>query len=207
MSWSTDEWETVCLLIDQGWPGDFSDAQAAAWRVFLDDYDAQTVLAALKGLVAQGGAFRPSVAEVVAQICRDSSRPTLDEALTLIRRALRAGRRPLVGDFATEAAMLGAREQMVRDAAASMHSDVASFVCRCSDLARLEADIAELSDEQWGSVRRREFEARWKHHCETWDGRKVTAIASGRRGELAVFDPLAALSPPLRRQIGSGSGM
>lgn len=204
MSMSSDEWETVCLLIDQGWTGEFTDAQAAAWRVFLADYTADQVLAALKALVARGGRFRPSVAEVVAQIRSDPSRPTFDEALVLIRHALRAYNLPLVGDYANEAQMIRARHRRVRERAEDLHPLVAAFLAR-RDIGRLMDEVAEL-DGEYGPVRRRELEAAWEAHVVACEGRDVAALVAPRRGGLARLDPLAALNapPPDRPQIEAG---
>lgn len=81
---SPAEWESLSLLIEEAWPGEFDDHAAKAWRVLLDDFNAAEVLRALKACVAHGGTFRPSVAEVVGEIRRDPSRPTFDEAYRMI---------------------------------------------------------------------------------------------------------------------------
>jgi hypothetical protein len=188
-----DEWESICLLVEEGWPGEFTDSAASAWRVFLDDYESAQVLAALKAMVARGGTFRPSVAQVVAEMRRDPSKPTFDEALVLIRRALRAGRRPLTGSYDNEAQMLGAREELVREAALGMHQSVASFVGRCSDIGRLEDEISELSGGEYAGARRRDLERRWEAHLEAFEGREISALAAGRRDGLRQLDPLGAL--------------
>lgn len=201
-----DEWETICLLVDEGWPGEFTDTAATAWRVFLDDYEPEQVLAAIKALVARGGTFRPSVAQVVAQIRSDPSTPTFDEALVLIRSALRAGRGPLRGDYSTEAQMIAGREEMVRAAARTLHPLVAAFVVRCGDLSRLGDEVAELAAGDYAGARRRDLQLRWEAHVEALDGRDVAAIASGpRRDGLQRLDPLAALGMKPPAQIGSGS--
>lgn len=189
-----DEWESLCLLIDEGWPGEFSDASAKAWRLFLDDYDVEQVFVAIKALVARGGTFRPSVAEVVAEIRRDPLRPTFIEMVRLVfgsSGVLRA--RTPVRKASWEA---GERDALDREAmmlrAAQMHPLIGAFVDR-EGLDRLRA--LGLDDEEWGEARRRQLQVDWDAFVEAHEGREVAAIASGRRGELGRFDPLAVLDP------------
>ncbi|MGH2870298.1 MAG: hypothetical protein ACRDNK_22360 [Solirubrobacteraceae bacterium] len=199
-----EEWETICLLIEEGWPGEFTDASAAAWRVFLDDYQPEQVLTALKMLVARGGRFRPSVAEVVEQIRSDPGKPTFDEALALIRTALRAYNLPLHGDFETERQMLHARERKVLERADGMHPRVVSFIDRRS-VGRLMDEVAEIEDERWGTRNRRDLQAAWEEHCDACEGREVAVLARSGRGKLAPLDPLAALNIGRPKQIESGA--
>lgn len=190
-----EDWTIISGLIDEWWPGKFDASAGAAWYVALEGFDASDVIAALKGRLARGGTFRPSVAEVVGEIRRDPSEPTFDEALTLIRSAFKAGRRPLRGDFSGEAQMIGAREEAVRASARELHPLVAAFVARCSDLSRLEDEIGEMAGGEYAGARRRELEQRWEAHVEALEGRDIASIAAGRRrGSLGRLDPLAALS-------------
>lgn len=198
-----EQWETLCLLIEEGWPGEFDDSAAKAWRLFLDDYDAEQVLVAVKSLVARGGRFRPSVAELVAQIRHDPSTPTFEEAYRLIygaRGVLRA--RPSETSFRDGSAMARAYHEARLARAHELHPLVATFVERCTPdwLGALEVNHPDYSE-----LRRKELREAWDRHCEAMDGRDVAALASGRRrGELARLDPLAALGMRKPAQIGSG---
>lgn len=187
-----DEWETIALLIDEGWPGEFTDAAAAAWRVFLDDYDADRVLTALKVIVARGGRFRPSVAEVAAEINVDRGAPTFIEAYQLIYggRGVLAARPKGSLWWDTPAQRERAYEDAARERAAEMHPLVGRFIDRYG-IGRLR--MLALDDPEFGAVRRRELQADYEHLTEAMEGRRLESIAAPRRNELAKLDPLAAL--------------
>jgi hypothetical protein len=187
-----DDWSIIAGLIDEWWPGEFSQSAEHAWHVALDGYEAEQVTIALRALLARGGTFRPSVAQVVAEIRRDPSKPTFDEALVLIQRALRAWNSPLRGDFANEAEMLKAREQHVIGSAQGVHPLAAAFIHR-RGIRQLQKEIAELGDEEYGSLRRRDLQQAWEAHLEAFEGREISALAAGRRDGLRQLDPLAAL--------------
>lgn len=194
-----DEWASLCLIIEEGWPGEFTDAAEQAWRLLLDDYDAGQVLAAVKGLVARGGAFRPSVAEVVAEIRRDPSRPTFEEMCWLVfgpGGILKARPAP-GGRYDNEAHMLKARDDAALDRAREFHPLVSSFVERFG-VARLRT--LDLEDPEYGELRRRDLREAWDRHREAMEGREVTALVAGRRDGLRALDPLAAVGAP-RKQI------
>lgn len=189
-----DEWDSMCLLIDEGWPGEFTDTAATAWRVFLDDYEPDQILRALKTLVARGGTFRPSVAEVVAEIRRDPSKPTAEEAYQMIYGpggVIKARLAP-GGSYGSEAEMLGARDQAKVDRAWELHPLLGDFVERFG-IRRLV--MLPVDDPEWGEKRREEVRAAWDRHCDAMDGRDAAAIAAGRgrRGGLGRLDPMAAL--------------
>jgi hypothetical protein len=183
-----DEWETLCLLLEEGWPGEFTEATARAWRLLLDDFSAEQVLVAIKSLVARGGTFRPSVAEVTAAIRKDPSAPTFTEAYALIygkggvirARPKYAGR--LITDEDRNRAML--------DRASELHPLVAAFVNRYG-LHRLR--MLEVDDPEYGELRRKELAGEWDQFCEAMEGRDVAALVSGRRGEIGRFDPMSVL--------------
>lgn len=199
-----DEWESIALLIEEGWPGEFTDASAAAWRVFLDDYDAERVLTALKVLVARGGRFRPSVAEVAAEINVDRCVPTFIEAYQLIygaRGVLAA--RPKQSWWDTPAQRERSYEDAARERAAEMHPLIGRFIDRYG-VNRLR--MLELDDPEFGALRRRELQADYEQLTEALEGRRLEAIAAPRRnGGLArIGDPLEALGIERPAAITSG---
>ncbi len=199
---TADEWETLCLLIEEGWPGEFTDATSSAWRVLLDDFDSTQVLGAVKTLVASGGTFRPSVAEIVAAIRHDPSAPTFEEMLRLVfgpDGIMRA--RPSVTTFPDGGAMARAYHEARKARAGEVHPLVGAFALRygLDRLAGLELDHAE-----YGDLKRKELRASWDQHVKVMDGRDVAALVSGRRAEgLRAFDPLATLGDT-RPQIQTG---
>ena len=189
-----DEWDGLSLFIEAWWPGEFPDVMAEAWRAALGDFDREAVLSALKARLARGDRWRPAVSEVVAEIRKDPTKPTFEEAQTLIYGrggVLKA--RPEPGQrYANEAAMLGARDDAAQARACELHPLLASFVERYG-VARLRN--LELGDPEWGQVRLRELREAWDRHCEAMEDRDVAELVAGRRGELAAFDPLRALGP------------
>ncbi len=200
---SADEWATISMLIDEGWPGEFTASSATAWRVFLDEYDATQVLGALKVLVARGSTFRPSVAEVVAQIRDDPTVPTFAEACQLIfgpGGVMHA--RTKVRKVFWE---IGERDRLNEIAgwerASDMHPLIGAFIER-EGFSRLR-DL-NLEDEQYGAMRRAQLQKSWDAHCEAMRGRELAAVAQGRRGELGSFDPLVVLRLQKPAEITSG---
>lgn len=200
-----DEWATFSMLLDKGfkWREPFGEAHAFTYRTLLDGYDSQQISDALRALIAQGQKFGPTPGEIIEQIRKDPLRPTFDEALKLVERALRAANLPLQGEYSSEAQMIQARHENVLKRASGMHPLVASFVGR-RDIGRLRDEIGEL-DGRYGGIRRQELEQAWEAHCEAQDGREVAAITGPRRGELGSFDPLSWMSGP-PRQLNSGTG-
>jgi hypothetical protein len=189
------EWETLSLLIEEAWPGEFDDSAAKAWRVLLDDFDGRQVLLAIKLLVTRGGTFRPSVAEIVAEIRRDPGKPTWSEAAMLIfgkGGILKARTQRTKGSWDA-----GEREKADDEAAweraAVLHPLAAAFV-RLEGLSRLREVAVDLTDPQYGEATRKRLGESWERFCEANEHRDVAALVSGRRGEgLGKLDPLAAL--------------
>jgi hypothetical protein len=164
--------------------------------------EAREVLVAVRTWPA-GSDFPPSAPNLAAAARRDPSKPTFDEAIGLIRAALRAWNRPLTGNFANEAEMLKARAQQVTNRTRDVHPLVAAFIHR-RGIEQLQKDIAELGDDEWGGARRAELRKAWEEHCEAFDGREAAALVAGRRGQLGQFDPLAVLNIKPERALPSG---
>ena len=192
MSWDDETWTMFCALMRRGWPGEFTGADATAYRVLLDGTDPPQVVEALRRLLLRGQRFRPSAAELLGELRADPSRPTFAEAYRLIfgkGGVLRA--RPATTRWASERERLARFDDAARARAAGMHPLVAAFVDR-QGLDRLRS--LPLEDPDWGEKHRRDLEQQWDTHVEAFDGREVAALATGRgRGELERFDPLAAL--------------
>jgi DNA-binding transcriptional ArsR family regulator len=190
-----DEWDGLSLLIEEWWPGEFTDATATAWRMALDDFGAERALAGLKACLARGGRFRPSVAEIVGEIRCDPSRPTFSEALTLIYGrggVLRARTGVRKGSWeAGERDRLN--DEAVWDRAAELPPLIGAFV-RMQGLDRLRR--LDLDDPEYGGARRKQLADEWEAFVEAHENRDVAALVAGRRGELGRFDPLRVLDGP-----------
>lgn len=199
--WTDDTWEAFCLIVEQAWPGEFTEGARIAWRVLLDDYDPDQSVGAVKRLVAKGSRFRPSVSEVAAEIRHDPSRPTFEEAFRLMFGAGGIFDVRVRGAFPDLAAMHNARHALCEARCGEVHPLVGSFAIRYG-LERLRG--LELDDPQYGELRRKELQAAWDRHVDATDGRDVAALVSGRRGELGRLDPLAAITGP-RRELEAGT--
>lgn len=215
MTWTPDEVQQVQRSMLGSWPGTITAWGRDAFDAYLyvlqaRGLDAADVLRAV-GTWPAGTDFPPSAPNLAAAAMKDPGKPTFPEALRLIRVALAMWNRPLTGDYANEAEMLKAREGAVVTRAATLPPLVASFIATYK-LDELQRIVEQLGDEKYGSVRRRDLEHAWDRYCEAFEGREVAALASGRRGELGAFDPLAALRrggtefPYTPKQVGSGSG-
>ena len=208
MTWTPEETALVKRTLIGSWPGTIT-----TWGA--DAIDAYLYVLQARGLTAEqtltaigtwpaGSDFPPSAPNLAAKALEDPSRPTFAEMLWLVQRALKAWNQPRTGSFDNEAAMLKVSERAVLDRAATMHPLVASFVDR-TGVERLQREVGELADEQYGSVRRRDLERAWAEHCDTQDRRERFALAAGRsgRGQLGRFDPLASIVEGGRREIAS----
>jgi hypothetical protein len=188
MTWTADEWEAFCGLLEEGWPGEFDDDAAASWRTLLDSTPPAVAITALRRLLLEGHRFRPSVSELLAACRTDPSRPSFEEALALIKRALKV--RSPDGAFASERQMLGAHHMAMQERLQTLNPFVAAFTARFGfdRLSQLQLDHPE-----WAEKTRRDLQAAWDRHTAASEGREVALLASGGRGGLAQLDPLATL--------------
>lgn len=205
MPWPQDTWDDFAGLLTSAWPGEFTADQRAAYRVLLDDVEPQAVVGALKRLLHAGQRFRPSVAEILAAVRDDPSRPSFEEAYAAIygsRGILAARREP--GAYADLGAMRRAESEAAKARAADFHPLIAGFVLRYG-IDRLRT--LELHDPQWGDAKRKELHDAWDRHVEAFEGREVAALAAGTgaRG-LRQLDPLKALGlePPATPLLPAG---
>ena len=199
--WSEDEWLAFTLLIDHGWPGTFDDGAAEAWRTLLDRYEPQACVAALQRLVAKGGTFRPSVAELVAEVHVDPSRPSFGEMVQMVyghpHGALHAS---AGGEWSTDAQRRALASQAAQWRADELHPLVGAFVASMT-VQRLRE--INLDDPDYGQARRAQLKAEWEDFCQRATHREAHALAAGRerREGLRRHDPLAALG---HKQITQG---
>ena len=167
MTWAPEEWDRFCALLKASWAGEFGTADRKAWRILLDDVKPESAIVALKRLLYSGRKFypRPAVADLLAELRVDPLTPTFDEAYPVIYRAAATGELP------------------------ASHPLIAGFI-ELQTVKRLGQ--LPLDDPDWGEKTRRDLEAAWDRHCESWDGRQVAVLASGGSG-MRQLDPLASL--------------
>jgi len=189
-----DDWDALALIIEEAWPGEFDDRTSAVWRMLLADFSVDEVSAGIRARLYRGGTFRPSVAELVAEIRRDPGKPTFDEACQLIfgrHGILRARTDVRKGRWEP-----GERQRLNDEAAlrraGELHPLVGAFV-RTQGLDRLRR--LQLSDDEYGEARRKQLADRWDEFVDASNHRDVAMLTAGRRGErLRRLDPLLSLS-------------
>src|SRR5947209_11184187 len=184
MPWTDTQWAGFCALLREGWPGDFDEAAQDAWRLLLSDVEPQEAVAGLRVLVAKGSRFRPSVGELVAEIRSDPTRPTFDEALAQLVRAIQV--RP-------DAAVLERGAEWMHPYA---HAFLKSF--GVDRFRRLE-----IYDDDYGDLRMTELRDAWQRFETRAESRERSGLelAPGRSGQLkrlAPHETLRQLAPPDR---------
>lgn len=190
MAWTDDEWQTFAALLEDGWPGEFDDRAADAYRVLLGDIDPPRAVTALRALL-RTSKWRPSAAEIVQTAETDHRRPTFDEAFHVLFEHPHS---PLKARTTGEAV----------NRAMSFHPLIARFV---QVMGRDRLAYLEVFDPDYGRVRRQELRTTWQEIDETTRGRDVAAMVAGsgeRRGQLGRFDPLRALGVADRRELEPG---
>jgi hypothetical protein len=203
-AWSDLEWEGFCALLEEAWPGEFDDAARASWRLLLDGIEPAAASEGLRRMLFSGQRFRPSVSEFLAAVRADPSEPTFDEAVQLIRRALKApGYRERLRERQRETGSTFVstddedelRKDAIRGALEQMHPRVRGFVAT-QGVERLHRMLGQVEGEEWGEKHRADLRADWERHVESGEQRELAAIASGGRVGLRELDPLAALGLP-----------
>jgi hypothetical protein len=177
------EWTTISLVLEHGWPGEFDDAARAAYRVILDPYTGATLLAAVRSLAGRGGRFRPSVGEIAAQVLEDPGRPTWSEA-----RRLLFGARGLLTIRPEQACLARAEAQ---------HPALAAFI-RAEGYDRLRS--LPVHDPDYGELEMRRLGDAWnrledRHQARVAAGLPAETVAPARRIGPARPDYLRAIGP------------
>jgi len=179
MSWTNDEWDSFCLLMEEAFPGEFPQAARTAYRLLLDDVEPAKAVRGLRGLL-RTSRFRPSVAEIVQALERDHRAPTFDEAFHVLFESPRS---PLKAASTQEAV----------DQAMRFHPLIARFV---QVMGRDHLAQLQVFDPEWGGLRRAELRTTYDEIREAAQGRDVAAMVVGageRSGVLKRLDPLVAI--------------
>jgi len=167
-----DAWEAIALLLEQGWPGDFDDAAAGAYRTLLGDVEPERVITALRVLVRKGGTFRPSVAEIAAELNADPGRPTWSEAYRLL--------------FGARGFLTVRPERSAVERAGDRHPLLAAFIV-AEGYQRLR--MLPVHDPDWGERTRRDLERAWDQLGQRADHRHAAGL------ELDGATPRRQLNP------------
>jgi hypothetical protein len=86
---SDNEWQQLVAMLDNWWPGEFTDEAADAYRVLLDAHEARRVVEVLAVRARRGDTFRPSGAELCGALTPDvtSGRGSSAALVAAMRRA------------------------------------------------------------------------------------------------------------------------
>lgn len=173
---NNDEWRAICLHMENGWKGDMTDERRAAYHTFVGEFEAPTVLGALRLLAEAGSPWLPTVPELV-KACRGVTQvpvPPWTEVWQEIQRAMDASAsgRPWAAD----------------------HPIVAAFV-QNENPARLR--YVEFYSPEYGDLKLRDLERRWDEFVDVYEARDRQALARGDR--VAVE---AGFRPALERGDG-----
>lgn len=167
-----DGWQVLALLLENGWPGDFDDVAAAAYRTLLGDFDTEQLITALRTLVRKGGTFRPSASEIAAAVQADPGRPTWSEAYTLL--------------FGQRGFLTVRPEPAAIERADARHPLLAAFI-RCEGYHRLR--MLQVHHPEWGEKVRRDLQRAWEQLERRGDDRRAAGL------ELDGITPRRQLSP------------
>lgn len=198
-----DEWSGIAFLLENAWPGDFDDNRRAAYRVFLGDYEPAQVVLAIKKLSHGGGRFMPSAAEIVKAVddLQEQTPPDFSIAYRWLVKAIRRGSR-LGGPFS-------ARE---RAAVAFLEEHDMAIVGRFMQAETYQKlALTEFDDPEYGAVRLRELEFRWKEFVGVAKERMERGLALGegrgggpRRLSEFALPPGTVEAPDKPRELPSG---
>lgn len=179
-----EQWDAIGLLLENGWPGEFTDEAQATYRTLLEDYDPSAILAALKLLVRKGGTFRPSVSEIAAALNADPGRPTWSEAYRLL-----FGQRGFLTVRPEKSALIQAGDR---------HPLLAAFIVQ-EDYERLR--MLPVHDPDRGEMVRRQLERSWERMEQRADDRQAAGLPLGEVGRRPQIGPR---KPNYLAAIGGG---
>lgn len=190
MAWTQEQWEPFVSILRHGFVAKdrLTEAEENVYAVLLDKVDPAGAVQALTEMVLAGRALRPKPGEIVAAMRADPSTPTFEEMFALLfsQRGALAAR----GIEGTRARLVG------------MHPLVVAFAER-HGIQRLKE--LPVHDPDTGHWRCDELKEWWTDHLEASAQRDTAALAGGSTGsgDLARFDPLAALGIARRPELGA----
>jgi hypothetical protein len=161
------EWDTIALLIDNGWRGDFDETRSETYRMFLGEFEHGEVMVALRLLSEEGKPWTPSVPEITKAIrsSQERSLPSFSELWAVLQRAMR----------------LRVDDDGVAVVEESCGPVAAAFV-KAEGMRRLK--LTEFWNPDLGELRVKELERRWKDFADRAGDRARLGLAfqaGGRR--------------------------
>jgi len=174
-----DQWESIALLIDNCWRGEFDDTMSSSYFTMLGRFDHEEVMTALHACVETGRPFIPTVPEIVAEIRRqqEPELPSWTEVWDQMRFVLSRCRNE--DDAVT---LLGEN-----------CGPVAAAFLRTEGFERLQHE--PLLDPDYGPLRVKELRLRWLEFAE----RSAERIKQGR-----AIEAHARTAPGLQQMTAAG---
>lgn len=180
-----DEWEFVSGVLEECWPGEWTERTGPAYKFMLASYSFAAVSAALKAWAASGKTFRPSASDLLSKLHSDPGEPTWTEAFAAI-----FGRR----------GVLSKRDE--RECLAFAYAEFHPFIAAFVDSKGVgELKMLGIYDDEWGSARREQLRKEWEAFSEVAKeraARGLPLVTGGKTGGLQRMSPLAELgiAPP-----------
>jgi hypothetical protein len=200
-----DEWDGCCFLMEQAFKGDMDEDKRDAYRVFLEKFSSEQVVAALQVLAEESEPWLPAVPEIV-QACRKLEQadhggevPGWAEVYPMLIRALHVH----VGYFESDAEKTATCVAWLEK---NSHPVVAKFfeAQGYDRLSRMEVD-----DPEHGALRQKDLREMWEQFVEVAKQRLATGLALqsvGRRAcgprSLDQAALLASAGAPLALEAG-----
>jgi hypothetical protein len=145
-----DEWESIALLIDNGWKGEFDDTMSSSYFTLLGRFTREQVMGALYGIIENGKPFVPSVPEIVSEVRKQEqpSLPSWTEVWSKIELVM--------SKCKTE-------DEAVAELTEYCHPVAGAFM-RLEGFERLRRE--PFLDPDYGTLRVRELQRRWVEFSE-----------------------------------------
>lgn len=167
-----DEWEVIAGVLEECWPGEWTERTGPAYRMMLDSYPAEQVAAALRVWTRRGEKWRPSAGELVGLLTEDAEAPTWAEAFAAIFN---------VGGIISR----WQRHGWSHGTRTEYHELIEAFV-EAQGVARLA--MIPVNDETWGEKRRADLGREWEEFLDRARSRQergLPLLTGGRpAGEL-----------------------
>jgi len=143
-----DEWETIALLIENCWRGEFDDTRSTAYFTLLKDFNHGDLMTALNVLMEEGKPFVPSAPELVKAVrsAQEPARASWSEVWAALQIAMRKKQAEAVEFMGNRC------------------GPVASAFVEAEGIERLK--YIEFFDPEYGALRIKELQNKWLEFSE-----------------------------------------
>lgn len=186
---TSDEWESVVYVMESCWKGGFGDEEdrkADAYRMFLNKFSAEEVMAGLHSLAEDGSPFLPSVPEIVQRV-RALTEPPVPSWPEVWKHLMVPVRR-------------GWPEQQALDYLNERHPLMGHFM---GTVGYEYLRTTGFDDPDYGGIRIKELEGRWNEFVGTAKDRLVQGRALEAAGMRRGVGPARIDQAALLEQLGA----